>query len=511
MSMKEPGRDRTSKNRGVQSFRQWLAHEGRLPPSTQPRKQQKTPHRKHPAGPNVLWLMADQLRADTFGFANHPFIKTPNLDRLACQGMSLTRSYCASPVCMPSRATSLTGHYLTRHGVIQNGYRMNPTEVVFPTIVRESGYRTANIGKVHSGRSARETWEFHEHVQDAFGATKPSNVPFDPDVYPELKFVADEVCDYSDHVLYGRYPGPVPTTKSYQLATRAMNWLYWNDDERPFFLRVSFDDPHPPVVPPEPFYSMYAPEQVPDELVDGVAESLAGKPQVIRDYYHYTHHDRVSPHDHRKHAAVYCGLVSHLDAQMGRILDYLDELGWADNTIVILNSDHGHMIGEHGLTHKGGHVYEGVSRVPTVIRWPGHVEPGTSSDALMDGADFMPTVLDMLGIDAPAGLPGRSMVPVLTGADDAVRQHAFVQWDDYGFAVVGKRHKLVWWDCDSDGELYDLVDDPLEKVNLYHDPDCAARRDELLAVLDEWREQYAHSRRRERPAGTSTGIGQVNG
>lgn len=492
---KEPGLDRTSKTRGVQSFRDWLAHEGRLPPSTRPRKQQKTPQRKHPAGPNVLWLMADQLRADTFGFAGHPFIKTPNLDRLASRGMTLTRSYCASPVCMPSRATSLTGHYLARHGVIQNGYRMNLSEVVFPTIVRERGYRTANIGKVHSGRGASETWEFHEHVEDAFGATKPSRVPFDPSIYPELKFVADEVCDYSDHVLYGRYPGPVPTTKSCQLATRAMNWLYWNDDERPFFLRVSFDDPHPPVVPPEPFYSMYSPDQVPDELVEGVAESLAGKPQVIRDYYHYTHHDRVSKADHRKHAAVYCGLVSHLDAQMGRVLDYLDELGWADNTIVILNSDHGHMIGEHGLTHKGGHVYEGVSRIPTVIRWPGHVRPGSSSDALMDGTDFMPTVLDMLGIEPPGGLPGRSMRAVLTGAADAVRQHAFVQWDDYGYAVVGVRHKLVWWDCDKDGELYDLADDPLEKVNLYHSPGCAPVRDELLAVLDRWREQYAGPRR----------------
>lgn len=489
----EPGRDRLVERPSFGTFRNWLAEEGRLPPRERKLKSApKVPQRHHPAGPNVLWLMADQLRADTFGFANHPFIKTPNLDRLASEGMVIDRSYCSSPVCMPSRATTLTGRYLEQHGVIQNGYPMNDDEVVFPTMVSDAGYRTANIGKVHSGRSAQKTWEYHEHVEDAFGATKPSKVAFDPSIYPDICFLGNEPCDGSDAVLYGKYPGPVPTTKSYQLATRALSWLYWNDDPRPFFLRVSFDDPHGPVVPPEPFYGMYDPADIPDEMVQGIAESLAAKPQCIRDYYHHTMHDRHDEAQLRRYAVEYCALVSHLDAQMGRILDYLEELGWADNTIVILNADHGNMNGEHGLTHKGGQNYEGVARIPTVFRWPGRIAPGSRSSALVDGVDFMPTVLDMLGIGIPEGLPGRSLLPVLEGAADKVRDHAFVQWDDYGFTVVGERYKLTWWDCDNDAELYDLQDDPLEKVNLFHEASHADTASELLAVLNEWRNVHAH-------------------
>jgi arylsulfatase len=493
MAAREPGRDRTTHRPNFGQFRDILAEQGRLPPRGRTlNATRKVPRHHHPAGPNVLWLMADQLRADTFGFAGHPFIRTPNLDRLAAEGMVFDRSYCSSPVCMPSRATTMTGYYLDRHGVIQNGYPMKEEMVTFPTLVREAGYRTASIAKVHCGRGAGSIWEYHEDVQDAFGATKPSKVAFDPTVYPDITFLGNEVGDDSDGVLYGCYPGPVPTTKSYQIADRAMSWLYWNDDPRPFMLRASFDDPHGPVVPPRPFYQMYDPADIPDEMVQGIAESLAAKPKNIQEYYTYTRHDRHTEDDLRRYAVEYCALVSHLDAQMGRILDYLDEMDWSDNTIVILNADHGNMNGEHGLTHKGGHNYEGVARIPTVVRWPGHVEPGSRSSALVDGVDFMPTVLDMLGIAVPTELPGHSLVPVLEGRATRIRDHAFVQWDDYGFTVVGEQYKLTWWDCDSDAELYDLKADPYEKNNLYHDPAHADTGAALLTVLNTWREQYAH-------------------
>jgi len=488
MAAQEPGRDRTGKGGSMYSFRDWLHQQGRLGPSRKKKKSHPVPNRKPYTGHNILWLMADQLRADTFGYIGHPFIKTPNLDKLAAGGAVFKNAYCSSPVCMPSRATMLTGYYLPRHGVYQNGIPMDPKMTTFVSQIEEAGYRTANIGKTHCGRPSTKIFEYHEHVEDLFGATKPSKVPFDPSIYPELKFVADEVCDYSDRVLYGKYPGPVQTTKSYILATQAMKWLYWHDEPRPFFLRVSFDDPHPPVVPPEPYASMYKPEEVPAELLDKYKESLANKPKNLQEYHAHSGHDKVTEEDHRIHAARYFGLVSHLDAQIGRILDYLDELGIADSTAVFFNADHGHMIGEHGFTHKGGVLFEGVSHIPTVIRWPGRIEPGTVVDGLVDGADVMPTLLDIAGCPVPETIPGKSMLPLAEKKCAAIRDHVFIEWDDYGFAVRDTRFKVCWWDCDDDGELYDLAADPLEKINLFHDKNFTEKRDELLAVLNEWRE-----------------------
>jgi len=491
MPVKLPGSDRTGAKAGFGGFRDLLVRQGKLPPLWRPVRQARAPQRRPAERVNVLWLMADQLRADTFGFAGHPLIETPNLDRLAAEGVTFTNAFCSEPVCSPSRAAMLTGRYNYATGTIQNGYPMRPAELTFPTLLAEAGYRTANIGKNHCGRAPRDIWEYQETVKDVFGATKPSDVPFDPEVFAGCTYLGGRPLDNSDEVLSGRYPGPVKTTKSYIMATQAMKWLYWHDDPRPFFLRVSFDDPHPPVVPPDPYFDMYSPDEVPAELIDAQAESMAGKPATVREWQRCRHMDDVTEREHREHAARYFGLVSHLDAQMGRILDYLDELGLADNTIVIVNSDHGHMIGEHGLTHKGPHCYEGVSRIPTVIRWPGRVKPGTRLDALVEGVDLMPTVLDMLGVPVPDGLHGRSWLPLLDGTASDLRDHAFMHWEDYVFCIRGKRWKLTYYVPDDDGELYDLESDPWEKVNLYGDERRRAVRDELLDRLNAWRADYA--------------------
>lgn len=488
---KEPGRDRIKSEGGFGGFREFLEQQGKVPHIWRPQKQARVPERKLSDRVNVLWLMADQLRADCFGFMDHPMCRTPNLDRLATEGAVFTHSFCSEPVCMPSRASMLTGHYNFANGVIQNGYPMRAEEVTFPEILTRAGYRTANIAKVHCGRSPAQMWEYHESVKDAFGATKPSDVPFDPEVFPGCTYLGGEPVDNSDQVLSGKYPGPVKTTKSHNIATRAMKWLYWHDEPRPFLLRASFDDPHPPVVPPDPYFGMYSPDEVPEELIAARADSMAAKPESVRLWQTFRHMDRITEREHREHIARYFGLVSHLDAQMGRILDYLSELGLADNTIVIFNSDHGHMIGEHGLTHKGPYIYEGVARIPTVIRWPGHIRPGTRIDALVEGVDLMPTVLDMLGVASPEGMHGRSWVPLLKGDVATLREHAFMQWEDYVFCIRGERWKLTYYESDRSGELYDLEADPWERANLYGAEAFRDVRDDLLGRLNEWRSVYA--------------------
>lgn len=490
---KAPGQDRAESKGGFTRFRDILVAEGKLPALSVPRRG------RGPAGPpdrpsqqktNVLWLMADQLRGNVLGCMGHPVCRTPNMDRLAASGALFTRSYCTEPVCVPSRAAMLTGHYPFTNGAIGNGFPMHADHVAFPTRLADAGFRTANIGKHHTGRGVKTVWEEQHTVEDAFGATKPSKVPFDPENFPGLVYVGGKPVDNSDEVLHGRYPAPAKVTKSYLLATEARKWLYYNDDPRPFLLRVSFDDPHPPVIPPEPYYSMYGPDDVPDDLIEGRAESLASKSRMVHRCFE-RRGAGISELDHRKHAAAYFGLVSHLDAQVGRVLDALDEYGYTENTIVILNSDHGHMIGEHGLVHKGPFCYEGTLRIPTIIRWPGRVSPGQRIDALVEGVDLAPTVLDMLKRPVPDDLHGQSWRGLLEGKAERVRDFAFAQWEDYVFCIVGERWKLTWYPADEEGELYDLRNDPRERVNLYDDAGAREVRDDLLARLDAWRDTHA--------------------
>jgi len=487
----EPGRDRTGRDIGFGTFRRGLVDAGRLPPRKRAEPGSHVPKRHYSERLNVLWIMADQLRADVFGFAGHKLIKTPNLDRLAEQGAVFTQSFCNSPVCAPSRASMATGHYLFTHGVIQNSWGMRPAEVTFPTLLRQAGYRTASIGKTHCGRGDKQIWEYSAYLEDAFGATKPSQAPFDPSIIPGIKFIGDEVCDDSDHVLYGTYPGPAQTTKTYALTNATMKWLYWHDDPRPFFLRVSYDDPHPPVLPPPPYDRMYDPDEVPAEYLACMRESFAGKPATVREFAQFQSWDRISEADHRRHIAYYLGLVSHMDTQIGRLLDYLEELDYASNTLVLLNADHGHMLGEHGMTHKGIVCYEGVTHIPTVMKCPGRFRPGMRIDALVEGVDLMPTFLDMLNVPVPTGLHGHSWVPLLDGTATSVREEAFIQWEDYGYCIRGKCYKLTWFDSDQCGEMYDLETDPWEMHNLYSDAAYTSTRNDLLERLQVWRACYA--------------------
>jgi arylsulfatase A-like enzyme len=447
--------------------------------------------RHHDARPNVLWLMADQYRGDMLGCLGHPAVKTPNLDGLAADGVALSRAYCTSPVCMPSRASMMTGRYLGQHGVYENGYALDADEVCFTELLRQAGYRTANIGKTHCGRGTGRLFEWNANSPDAFGATKPSDVPFDPAIYPECVFVADQVCDDSDRVLYGIYPGPQQTSKSYRLSTQAERFLYQHDEPRPFFLRVSYDDPHPPVVPPPEFAAQYTPDDVPDELLAAMRSGMATKCSTVQRRWRHRREDQISDAHHRMHAARYMALCTHLDAQVGRVLDALARYGFADNTMVVFNSDHGHMIGEHGCSHKHVYLYEGVSRMAAIVRWPGMLPSGGVNDALVSGVDLPATFLDALGVPVPERMEGRSLLPLLRGEAASLHDELVVQWDDFGFALVGERWKCIVYDSGTDGELYDLENDPMETHNLWAEPAQQARVTAMRARIAAWRDTYA--------------------
>lgn len=450
------------------------------------------PERKPADRLNVLWIMFDQLRADVFGFAGHPSIHTPNFDRLAARGVVFERSYCTSPLCCPSRASMLTGQHLPEHEVLANGRPMKERskELIFTRRLTEAGYRTANVGKHHAGVGRDEVWEHYEHVEDAFGATAPKKVPFDPSYWPDDLTFMGERCDNANRALYGTYPGPFQVSKSHVLTTQAMRFLYYDTDPRPFLLRVSYDDPHSPIVPPEPFASMYGPEDVPEELMEGVPGIVETKSKTMRDNWRLRDWDGISEEDHRLHAARYMAMVSHVDFQTGRLLDYLEALGYADDTLILFNSDHGHMIGENAMAKKGLVCYEGVCRVPTVLCWPGELPAGRRVDALVDGREVPPTLLSACGVDAPPGMQGRDLLPLARGQGDGGREYVVSCWEDYIYALIGRRWKLIWFDPDDAGELYDLEKDRYEQNNLWADESVRDVREELVDRLMRWRREH---------------------
>jgi arylsulfatase A-like enzyme len=481
-----PGSDRTGRNRGPAAYRRHLAEAGRLPPEPPRHRSEKVPQHPTHGRPNVLWIQFDQLRADVFGHAKRFGIATPHIDRLVREGALCTRSYCTSPVCVTSRASQLTGLRPSRHGAIANHYPMAADPVTWPTLLRDAGWRCATIGKEHCGRSPQAIWEYHDDVMDPFGATKPSHVPFDPGNFPDLAFI-DGVCDNSDLVLHGAWPGPEATTKTHQLTTLAERWLYWHDEPRPFVLRVSYGDPHPPVLPPPPWLGRHDP----DTLAMAHRSGTDGASDTVRAWASFHGDDRVDEGGHRQHVARYLDLVAFCDHQVGRLLDALDRSDYAQDTLVILNADHGHMLGERGLVHKGPFFYDGVWRIPTIARWPGRIPAGRVVDDLVDGADFAATMLDALGQGVPSGWDGRSLLPALRGQAPTGRDVVCGQWDDYLFAIRDARWKLFISDADADGELYDMDADPYERDNRWHDPGCTAIRTRLLYRLRAWRQGAA--------------------
>ena len=438
--------------------------------------------------PNILFLIADEMRADCLGIAGHPMVKTPNLDKLAREGVRFTRAYAAAPVCSPDRATLFTGRYSHSHGVVMNDLPFNPGEVVLPALLRRHEYVTGISGKLHLRK--RPDWFDYERI--TAGGSGKEYREFLRKEKPRFKGRSNTAAIPETLIGRPRTPLRIGTSvlpeRLYEeawVADRAIDFLRSrSSDGKPWFLFVSMLKPHSAFVIPEPYATMYKPEDV---LLPKTFQPGIPRPAAMGNARHFI----SDPEILRAVSSHYYGSVTLVDRHMGRVMAELDRLGMDENTIVLFTADHGNMLGERNRMFKGV-MYESSVRVPQILRFPGRLKAGMVSDVVHDHTDIMPTLLDLAGVEIPGGVQGESLVPILRGRESAGRKAAFSLFKD-GMVVQGdwklidpSRSVMRRAQLASPPELYNLAKDPDEQNNLHGQPNVADAQRRLEKAIETW-------------------------
>ncbi|WP_394388525.1 sulfatase family protein [Shewanella woodyi] len=446
---------------------------------------------------NLLFIMTDEMKWNVMGVAGHSVVKTPNLDKLASEGTYYKTAYTVAPICSPSRRSFFTSRYTHVHGVIDNSKQAlaNDGEVDLQTILKHEGYRTAISGKLHfypewhdwgfdefwarssEGPNRLETYRQYmvaKHGDDAFKPIKGSVT------YPN---------DPLGHDL-GRYRFGKEDFETYWLTDKALGYLA-RKEKKPFFLFLSYNEPHSPYMVTEPYASMYDPKTLPVPVIPESAKTerkVALEKKIKGKSRHLIDDEQMM----RDLTAQYLGHVSNVDDNVGRVLSYLDSSGLADSTIVVFTADHGNMLGDHGKWFKGV-MHEGSSRIPLIIRagkntrYAKIMNRGRVVEQVVESIDVMPTLLEMLDIKAPTGMQGESLLSLSSGGAKNWKNRAFSQRSDFMFregdfklimpAKAGKKGKL---------ELYNLANDPLENHNLAGMTEYQAKVKSMQQSIQVW-------------------------
>ena len=481
--------------------------------------------------PNILLICSDQQHTSTLGATNER-IHTPALDRLCREGVRFERAYCANPTCTPCRASMITGLYPSQHQAWSLGTKLFEDVPVVGDVFQHAGYATALIGKAHYQPLASEPgmeslecqptlrdldfwrtfngpWYGFEHAEVCRNHTWESHAGQHYAIWMEERGLAN----------WRDYFADWPHSRENMQRFRGMrhwdlpeefHYTRWTGErtrafieragaaDRPFFAMVNFHDPHPPYSVPEPWASMYDPaDMVPGELTPGEHDRnpihfrmTQEKGPDFRGMFfedqgihggHSHLHDRE---ELKKNMAIYYGMVSFFDDEVGRILDTLDRQGIAENTLVLFTTDHGHFLGQHGLTAKAIHHYEDLLRVPWIVRWPGRVAEGSVSQAIQNHVDLSPSFLAAAGLEIPRHMTGLNQLPTWSGGEAArtwsITENHHTKTNFHMHTYVNDRYKITVyrkWEC---GELFDLVEDPGEVHNLWDEPSAAGVKARLL-------------------------------
>ncbi|GLX70839.1 sulfatase-like hydrolase/transferase [Paenibacillus glycanilyticus] len=431
--------------------------------------------------PNVLLIAADQLRQDCLGFVGNYPVCTPHLDHLSEQGIAFSHAYSVLPVCSPARQSLLRGRRPETFGALWNYSGALPVAALAPEsyawtrTLAESGYAMAYLGKwgvnpIH-GPTA---YGYESYVSEADYSEFVSRKH--PDVRYGNGFFGEEC------------PLPLEDAKTHWFAARAGETLErLQEGGRPWHLALHFSEPHLPCRPSVPFSGMYDPVDIPEWA--GFRETFAGKPYIQRQQLQSWGVAGYGWQDWAPIVARYYAVISQLDDAIGRVLGTLEQLGMADDTIVIFTADHGDMCGSHGMMDKHYILYDDVVRVPLIVRMPGNeAEAGLKCDRFVyNFMDLPPTILELLHLQTsdPGDLQGRSLVPLLAGEEPEDWRDAIVStYNGQQFGLYTSRMirtadwKYVWNLTDVD-ELYDMQADPGELTNLIGKSEHA----DMLAVL----------------------------
>ena len=500
-----------------------------------------------PKPPNILLIVADELRADTLSAYGNPVCRTPNLDRMAAAGVRFADCAVTQPTCTPSRASILTGAFPSVLKTRMVGCHAPDDSRFLGHGLQRAGYRCASIGKIHlvpqraepdvlRAAMAREAGDGYYGFAEVDLVDGHGDGCFGPEYEAHAAAMGVDLDQARAQPRDGQHPLtpvlgphrfrlPAELHSSHYLADRTIELLdSVRDDGRPLFAHVSFPDPHHPFTVPEPWASMYDPAEVPapvphggqhmpswyDSIFRGEALDVAewevrpqgpGIDRIIGtpplDY------SRVSEATWRAVRASYYGMTACLDHHVGRILDHLAATGMADSTVVVFVADHGEYLGDHGFVGKGLH-FDSALRVPLLVQGPG-ILAGQTIEQPASTLDIAATLWDLAGVAEPEGVQGISFAPALRGTGPYRRTAALTENDDDMMparlrTLTTTRWRLTAYAGGAEGELYDRIADPQETHNRYADPDYADTRRELKAMLFEevlCACDYANARRQQ--------------
>lgn len=469
----------------------------------------------------------------------NPKLKTPTLDRLCHEGTRFNRAYCPNPTCTPTRASIITGMYPSQHGAWTLGTKLDEAVPTVGDALQAAGYATTLIGKAHFQplkskfdqtsiecqpllrdlefwRDFSGPWYGFSHIETARMHADEAHAGGHYALWMEEKGLENWRDYFQDWPKNNKpereHSWDLPAEFHYTTwtAERSIaNIEQHVENEQPFFLWTSFHDPHPPYLVPKPWASMYDPADMePGTLQDDEMALLpphfqeTQKPHSEADFspWKETPHGNHGFHSHltdraqmQRDMAIYYGMTSFMDEQIDRILDALDRLGIADNTIVVFTTDHGHFLGQHGLFYKGAFHYEDLLRLPFIVRMPGQ-NGNRTSEAIQSLVDLAPTFLEAAGQSVPGQMTGVSQLEVWQGARDTARDYAVCEFRHQPTklhlrTLVEKRYKLTVYRHQPYGELFDLRDDPDERRNQWDNPafaevKCQMMRRMVDAALD---------------------------
>jgi len=444
--------------------------------------------------PNILIIMTDQQRGDCLGVAGHPVLQTPNLDRLAAGGTYFAQAYSAMPVCVPARYCIMTGQVPLAWGNRHNGGCIPKGLPTLPTILRQHGYKTRAVGKLHftgpedeckklgiprfrylygfesaliseSGRQSRYGDDYEAYLKEVgwFGWQRAHGIG-------------------NNDVRTGSSPLPKEHYQTVWATEQSIKWLHENARKGPFFLFCSYTKPHSPYDPPEPYHRLYDPRSVPAPI--GGPEDLEGlspRYEAMRKRYGW---HLLPDQAHLRARAYYYGNITLIDEEAGRLLQTLEDVGVADNTIVVFLSDHGDLMGDHGLYFKGI-FFKGSLHIPLIIRAPGERLATGRTNRLVRLEDLMPTLLALAGIPIPEGVHGRNLLQEPAG-DDEIVFGSYSAAPNRMHAARTHRWQYVFHEAGGFEELYDLQADPEERNNLAADPNCRQVCEQMRGRIAKW-------------------------